>query len=71
MFGGGNWQDETWKPSISTFAVPITDEAMNLLLIMLPPSSVIIAYNITFVLSLTCFGLVRGHLQRLIFKIIL
>jgi hypothetical protein len=43
----------------------------NHLLIMLPPSSVIIAYNITLVLSLTCFGLVRGHLQRLIFKITL
>jgi hypothetical protein len=41
------------------------------LLIMLPPSSVIIAYNITCVLSLTCFGLIWGHLQRLIFKIIL
>jgi hypothetical protein len=41
------------------------------LLIMLLPSSVIFAYNITLVFILTCFGLVRDHLQRLMFKILL
>jgi hypothetical protein len=43
---------------------------LKVLLTMSLASSVIIMYCITFVLSLTCFGVTLGHLQRLISKMI-